>query len=255
MKQTGTMRQQIAAAEDGPGQRRATEMEPRQAGQHAVSLPAREVRLDRTHVDKALVSLFDDDAISAQYDQLAVALTVGSEQQALKRVLVASTESGDGRTSVVVNLAAALAQTNKRVLIIDCDLRKPTVHLALGLDPKVGLAEVLTDDTPAAHALARVVPAGFDVLPTCSPVDKPMRVLSSDEFHELLTTLDHFYDYILFDAPPLLDPSSHFLVHLTDTVLLVIRSQSTTSAKLSKAIEPLREENLFGVVLNRVPNA
>jgi capsular exopolysaccharide synthesis family protein len=253
--QSGTRRYAVAAAqEDGVLNREEPRVEETSPVRQFIAPPAREITLDKTRVEQALVTIFDDNQrIAQQYERLAVALCVGAERRPLKRVLVSSAHAGDGRTSVVLNLASALAQTNRRVLVVDCDLRGPSVLRSLGVEAEVGLVEILTDDLPFMNALVRVNPTGIDILPTRERVDRPMTLLSSPSFLEIITTLDHLYDFILFDSPPLMDASSQLLVHLTDAALLVIRSGRTNSAQLAIAIEPLTEDSLVGVVLNRVP--
>lgn len=220
----------------------------------SLALPAREVTLSAERVDHHLTAFFETDRhVSEQYDKLAISLILAAANQPLKRVLLASAHGGDGRTSVVLNLACSLAHAKQRVLVIDADLRRPSVLRLLGVDAEIGLAEALAEDLPLGAAVMRVLPFGFDVLPSRKSVDNSTKVLASPAFREMLATLDHLYDFILFDSPPLLETaSSHLLVHLADTTVLVIRAGRMSSTQLAKAVTPLREENLFGVVLSRV---
>jgi Mrp family chromosome partitioning ATPase len=218
----------------------------------SMAVPAREVTFDARRVDPSVATLSESTPrIAEQFDKLAVSLVMAAQQQPIKRILVASPNAGDGRTSAVINLATALAYAKQRVLVVDCDLRSPSVLRLLGIDAEIGLVETIARDLPMMSALINVHPARYHVLPTREPVANPTGVLVAPALREVLTTLDHFYDFILFDAPPLTDPGSHVIVGMTDTTVLVIRAGVTTSAQLAKAIEPLKEENLFGVVLNR----
>jgi capsular exopolysaccharide synthesis family protein len=232
------------------GQRETVDASPHRL---SLALPAREVALTAQRVDPNLVAFFDGGTrVSEQYDKLAIALILAADSRPLKRVLVASAHYGDGRTSVTLNLACALAYAKQRVLVIDGDVHRPSVLRRLGIDAEIGLAEAITDDLPLGAAAMRVQPFGFDVLPSRGSVDNAVKLLASPAFREMLATLDHLYDFILFDSPPLLEAvGSHLLAHLADTTVLVIRAGKTSSSQLAKAIAPLTEENLFGVVLNR----
>jgi Mrp family chromosome partitioning ATPase len=218
----------------------------------SMAIPSREVILDPHRLDRALGVLSNGDPrLVEQFEGIAISLVLAAQQQRVKRILVASPSSGDGRTTAVLNLAGALAAAKQRVLVVDCDFRNPSVLRSLGTDAEYGLVEAVTTDLPLMAVLLAVHPARFHVLPTRKPVDNAAGVLVTPAFQEMLATLDQLYDFILFDAPPLADPRSHLVVGLVDTTVLVIRAGRTTSAQLARAIEPLKEENLFGVVLNR----
>jgi capsular exopolysaccharide synthesis family protein len=218
-----------------------------------LALPAREVNLDLARIDPHLISFYDfDPKASEQYTKLAVALISGASERPLKRVLVASAEHGEGRTCVTLNLACALASAKQRVLVIDGDLNRPSVLRLLVLESPVGLAETLGQHMPPGAAALRVQPSGFDILPTRERVDNPAELLASPSFVEMLESLDSSYDFILFDSSPLTtaaEPS--LLVRITDATLLVVRAGKTSSLQMAKAIAPLSEESIFGVVLNR----
>jgi len=96
------------------------------------------------------------------------------------------------------------------------------------------------------------MPYGFNILPTRERIDNAVEVLTSQNFREMLEILDPDYDFILFDSPPLLERAdSGMLIKLADTALMVIRQGATKASEMSKAIELLAEEDLFGVVINR----
>jgi capsular exopolysaccharide synthesis family protein len=215
--------------------------------------PSRETVLDLARIDPHLIAFYDSDLrASDQYDKLAISLITGAASAPLKRVLIASAEHGEGRTSVLLNLACALASAKKRVLVIDTDLNRPSVLRLLGIESEAGLAEAILGTKSPGEAAIRVLPYGFVVLPVRGRVENPAELLGSPTLTEVLDTFDPDYDFILFDSSPL-TTSSHtgLLVRLTDATLLVIRAGKTSSMRMARAIAPLKEDSIFGVVLNR----
>ena len=216
--------------------------------------PAREIALNFFHVASHLVTLHENDLVaSEQYDMLALRLIAGTTEKLFKRVLITSAQKGDGRTSVLINLAGALARAGKRVLVIDTDFIKPSVIRLLGIESQIGLAEIFGRGLPPGAAIVRVLPSDFHVLPMRERVDTSVEILTSPVFHEVLEILDPNYDFILFDSPPMLDRADcSMLIKLVDTALVVVRQGATKVSTMAKAIEQLSQEDIFGVVLNRM---
>ena len=220
----------------------------------AEAQPAREVQLTMTQLDPHLVQFYESDLKAAEeYNRLAASLIAASRTRPLSRMLITSPKRGDGRTSVALNLACALARAKKRVLLVDTDLQRPSVLRLLGIGADLGISEVLDRSLPAGTATVRVLPHGFVVLPSRERIDNPAEVLGSPSFHEMLNLFEQNYDFMLFDSAPLLDSNDRsLLMSLTNAALLVIRPETTTSSELGKAITPLSQDRIFGVVLNRV---
>lgn len=220
----------------------------------SLAQPAREVELNLYHVAPNLVTLHDQDLkASEQYDMLALRLISATTVKAFKRLLITSAQKGEGRTSVLLNLAGALSRAGKRVLVVDTDLLQPSVIRLLGVDAEIGLAEAFGRDLPPGMAITKVLPYGFHVLPTRERVDNAVEIITSYAFREMLEILDPDYDFILFDSPPLLERAdSGMLIKLADTALMVIRQGTTKASEMAKAIELLSEDDIFGVVLNCV---
>ncbi len=214
---------------------------------------ARETELDVTRIDPHLVAFYDfDPRASEQYNKLASAMISSSTERRLKRVMVASAHSGEGRTCVMLNLACALASAKQRVLVVDTDLYKPSVLRLLGIEAEVGMAEVVAQEFRASDTAIKVQPHGFDVLPTRERVDNSAQLLASPVFRNMLDAFDIDYDFILFDSPPLLGSGeSNLLRRYCDATLMVIRSGKTSSKQLEKAISSFNEDNIVGVVINR----
>ncbi|MGH9754291.1 MAG: CpsD/CapB family tyrosine-protein kinase, partial [Blastocatellia bacterium] len=196
--------------------------------------------------------LMDPQAVS-QFTRLAISLISGSARQTLKRVMLTSVHAGEGRSCVAINLAAALARASQRTLVIDTDLRRPSIGRMLGLESEIGLAEVVSLGLAPQEAIIRVLPADFDVLLTRGQVDNPGELLVSANFKRLLSELDAYYDFILFDSAPLLKSSdARLLGLLTSATLLVARPGASSTEEMRKSLLLLDEETFFGVVMNQV---
>src|SRR2546428_3919691 len=128
--------------------------------QRPLMRPSREVELTLARLDPHLVAIheMDPQAVS-QFTRLAISLISGSARQTMKRVLLTSAHSGEGRTCVALNLAAELAQSRQRVLVIDTDLRRPSVGRMLGLESEIGLAEAVSLGLQPEEVIIRILPA------------------------------------------------------------------------------------------------
>lgn len=215
--------------------------------------PRREVKVDLSLVDQHLVTFFDTNPLAAeQYNKLAISMISGATERKLKKVLIASAHHAEGRTTVALNLACALARARQRVLVVDTDLHRPSLLRLLGFDSEVGLADALRQNLATGEALVKVLPFGFDVLATRERVENSTELLTSSSFREMIAMLEPEYDFVLFDSSPLLSVAdSNLLVRFTDATVLVIRAGKTSSIQLGKAVASLTQENIFGVVLNR----
>ncbi len=221
--------------------------------QRSEALAAREVTLDPGRVDSHLVSFYNiDPQATNQYNNLALSLITKAAERRLKRVLIASPNPSDGRTTVTLNLACALARARQRVLVIDCDLAGPSTLRALGIDSDTGIAEVATLGISPREVTIKVLPYGFNLLPACGPVEMSAALFTAAGFKRLLQMFSEDYDFILFDSSPLLvSTDASLLARLTDTTLLVIRAGTTSTSQMARAVAPFTQEDIFGAVINR----
>ncbi|HKQ09030.1 MAG TPA: CpsD/CapB family tyrosine-protein kinase [Blastocatellia bacterium] len=232
---------------------------PRQASASAltrrsIAQPAREMTVDLGRIDPHLsVLLGNDRGSSEQFNKLALTLISRAAERGFKRVLVASANHGEGRTTVTLNLACALARARQRVLVVDCDLMRPAALARLGLAADIGMVEAFRSQLPAGAATLRVQPFGFNLLPCRQRVDNPVELLAAPGFWKMLQLFDADHDFILFDSSPLLEMGdATLLAKFTDTTLMVVQSGALTSAEMARAIAPFTPEDLLGVVLNRL---
>jgi capsular exopolysaccharide synthesis family protein len=186
-----------------------------------------------------------------QFRRLKSVLSTG-EQAAARVIVVTSPVPGDGKTFVAVNLALALSATpGTRVLLIDADLRRPTIDRMLLPRPQAGLVQVVERGVPVKNLLMRPEGCGLDVLPSGAPVDDPLRILSTPACPELFKELRVRYDRIVVDTSPI-GPftDADALGAMSDGILMVVRAQHTPKAMYQAALEHVHSTRVLGTVLN-----
>jgi tyrosine-protein kinase len=138
-------------------------------------------------------------------------------------ILLASARADEGRTTTLCNLALAIAEAGMKVLIVDADLRNPTIAAYLKVDARVGLSDVLANQVPLERAV-QAVAIGLDVLPSGPLPLNPSELLGSSQMAAVLRTLRSTYDFVLIDAPPVLEVTDAAVVAArADGVLVVVR--------------------------------
>lgn len=174
---------------------------------------------------------------------------------ALKKLLITSPLAQDGKSTVAMNLATALAERGQRaVLLIEADLHKSCIVERLGLTTWAGVGECLHDDhRDPLSAIRRVDPFGWYLLPAGEPVKNPTETLQTPAFATIMQRVAPHFDWILIDSPPavLLTDAVSLQQH-TDASLLVVRAGITPREAVEQATELLGTKNVFGIVLNGV---
>ena len=169
-----------------------------------------------------------------------------------KIVAVTSPNAGEGKSTVSVNLAIALAETSARVLLIDCDLRKPTIHKKLGLNNSSGLSKFIVGFETMADALTREILPNLDVM-TSGPIPtNPSELLGSANMQTFLNKVSDYYDYIILDTPPInIVTDMAVMANFISGVLLVSYYASTTIEDVRRAQEALKIVNakILGLVV------
>jgi polysaccharide biosynthesis transport protein len=192
--------------------------------------------------------------MAESYRALRTSLLLTSLGAPPKVILVTSALPQEGKTTTSLNCSIVLAQKGSRVLLIDADLRRPSVHKTLGMGPRTGLSNVLTGSATLQQATVRssVLPTLF-VLPAGTPPPNPAELLASTNMADILTELRGQYDHIVIDTPPTLSVTDAVIMSpRADTVVLVIRSGQTTKQALRRARDILVRVNarVSGVLLN-----
>jgi capsular exopolysaccharide synthesis family protein len=190
------------------------------------------------------------------YRSLRTALFFKTQGQAHAVIQITSPNMGDGKTTVTANLAAVIAQSGKRVVVVDADFRRPKLHRLFGLPSvQAGLRSVLAGDVPLAAAVQESCVPGVAVLPCGTQPPNPAELLTSRAFEATLTALKSEYDYVLVDTPPLLAVTDPCVVagHV-DGVLFTIRVSKNGRPAAERAKELLTNlgVNVMGVVINGI---
>ncbi|MFD5852778.1 CpsD/CapB family tyrosine-protein kinase [Cytobacillus pseudoceanisediminis] len=191
--------------------------------------------------------------ISEQYRTIRTNIQFSSVDKEIKSIMVTSAGPGEGKSTTASNLAVVFANQEKKVLLVDADLRKPTVHYTFNSSNITGLTNVLTKKTSMNSAIAGTNEANLSVL-TSGPIPpNPAELLGSLAMKEFLKAAYQEFDIILFDTPPVLAVAdAQILANLCDGSILVARSGETEIDKAKKANDLIKSAKgkLLGVVLN-----
>lgn len=202
----------------------------------------------------ATVMLTEPHGVAAEeYRRVVTNLEFAGVDRRIRSATVTSALSGDGKSTTAVNLAVAAAERAQRVLLVDADLRRPSVAEYLGIEGGVGLTNVLLGSATPAEAIQRV--GELDVLPSGILPPNVTQLVTSDAMARLFGELLMRYDFIVVDAPPLLPVVDALtFAKLTDGALLVARERVTRRKQLRLALESLQHvgATVLGVVLNDV---
>jgi capsular exopolysaccharide synthesis family protein len=207
-------------------------------------------------LDPLLCSHHRPKSVEAEaYRAVRMALYFSTHGEGHRVVQVTSPDMGDGKSTLAVNLAISIAQSGKRVVLVDADLRRPRLHKLLGVTAGPGLAAVIGGGAGPAEVARETVVPGLFLLPSGPPPVNPAELLTSPRLEELLDELRQQYDFVVVDTPPLLavtDPCA--VAPRVDGVLLTIRLSKKSRPKAERAKEILTtlHAKILGVVVNGV---
>ncbi|WP_164667652.1 CpsD/CapB family tyrosine-protein kinase [Virgibacillus doumboii] len=191
--------------------------------------------------------------ISEQYRTVRTNLQFASVDDELKSIMVTSSGPSEGKSMSTANLAVVYAQQGKKVLLIDADLRKPTVHYTFRLDNLRGLTNVLVGEISTGDAISVTEIDKLDVV-SCGPIPpNPSELLASKKMKQFLNDVSQLYDKVLFDTPPVLAVAdAQVLANICDGLILVVRSKRTEMEAAKKAKESLDPAGakILGILLN-----
>ncbi len=176
--------------------------------------------------------------------------------------MVTSAIPGDGKSFVSANLAISIAQgVEDHVLLMDCDMRRSSIHQLFGYDEVPGLSEYLSKGEPISSLLLKTIVEKLTLLPGGNLPHNPAELLSSQQMADLLAEVKSRYEdrFVIIDSPPpQLTAETHALARSVDAIVLVVRSGKTPRAVVKELVDKLGREKMLGVVLNafkrRTPN-
>lgn len=176
-------------------------------------------------------------------------------EESLKTMLVTSTVGGEGKSDLAYNLAVAMAVDNRKVLLVDCNMRRPALHKKLRLDERPGLSEVLHKDDTIQNGMRAMEQDNLTVMVAGGAVESPSEVLAGPAMREFLESVKPHYDLIILDGAPMLPSSdAQILSSLVDGVLYVVQLNQTRSGQMRYATDLLRQAraNVIGLVFNKM---
>lgn len=193
--------------------------------------------------------------ITEQYRLIRSNLHFSSVDKEIKTIVITSPEPSNGKSTTSANLAVVLAQQGKQVLLVDTDLRKPTIHHTFKASNLDGLTSVLTKEISLLQAIAATQVPNLKIL-TSGPIPpNPSELLDSKSMEMIIEELKECFDYVIFDTPPILAfADSQIMANKCDGVIMVVSSGKTKKDRAMKAKYLLEKANalLIGAVVNGV---
>jgi capsular exopolysaccharide synthesis family protein len=188
-----------------------------------------------------------------QYRKLAGVLHHAQGDRGLKLIMVTSANPGEGKSLTASNLALTLSESyQRRVLLVDADLRRPSLHAIFGVPNDTGLSDGLARATLEGLAVVEVTPR-LSVLPSGRPMADPTGALTAGQMRRILDEARAGYDWAVIDTPPIgLLTDARLLAEMVDGVVLVVEAEKTPYPDVVRAIDTIGRERVLGAVLNRL---
>jgi tyrosine-protein kinase len=193
--------------------------------------------------------------LTEPFRALRTLIDFAETDQPLKKILITSPDVGDGKTSVAVNLALSMAQKDKKVFLVDADLRKPKIHELFKLPNNKGLADLVSAQASFDWKIRIKEIRKVAVLTAGPTPPDPARLLSSEKMDRFLSELEEVADVIIIDGPPFFVADAMILASKVDGILVLVRPGHTRRSLAKAAMEHIQlvGARVVGVVLNRIP--
>ncbi len=204
-------------------------------------------------VEKLIVTPAVPASAVEQYRRLAASLHHAQVEKGVKVVMITSAAAGEGKTLTATNLALTLSQSyHRKVLLIDADLRRPSVHQIFQVPNVLGLNDGLKSETDAKLSLIQIT-EHLTVLPAGRPDPDPMSGLTSDRMRRIVREAAKRFEWVLIDTPPVgFLPDANLLASMVDAALFVIRAGRSPYRLIQRALDAVGRNRIIGVVLNAV---
>ena len=211
---------------------------------------------DGKHGETPLLNADDlGEPVAEAFRGLRTNIEILQANRPLKTILVTSADIGDGKTSVAANLALSLSQREKNVVLLDVDLRRPSIHEFFELKNDHGLVDLISDNATISDALEFKKDKRLAILSSGGTPANPTELLGSKKMDQVLATLEEAADVVIIDAPPFIVADAMVMASKVDGVLLVVRPGHTRFSLAQAAAEQIKlaGARMVGVVLNRIP--
>lgn len=209
--------------------------------------------IEAERVEPRLVSITQPHSTYCEeYRSLRTQVLHKSQRQKLQSIVVASVHPSEGKTVTALNLSWLLAQTDEvSCLIIDSDLRMPSLTDYLGIETDKGLSDILTGSGSLKDSIVKLEPSGLHLLPGGQARNDVAELISGPKFKEILREAREMFDYVIIDAPPLgIFTDATVLINHADGAILVVRAGRTKYSAVDSVLESLPRDRMMGVVLN-----
>ncbi|MBK8988044.1 MAG: polysaccharide biosynthesis tyrosine autokinase [Chloroflexi bacterium] len=206
-------------------------------------------------VDALVVAMEPRSPAAEAYRQIRTNIQFISVDREVRTLLITSANIGEGKTTVSINLATALAQSGKRVLLVDTDMRRPMLHRMLEVDGSKGLSNLIIRGREDAHYIKGTLIPNLYVLPAGRLPPNPAELLGSERMKEVFAWLKDQADYVIFDSPPVLAVTDAVVLsRLVDTTILVASAGHTRYPAFGTAVAQIQalDSPIAGVILNKV---
>lgn len=204
-----------------------------------------------------LITISDNRSIAAEaYRTLRTNVKFSTYDEDMKVITVTSSKPGEGKSTLAGNLGVIFAENENKVLLIDADLRRPTIHKKFKLPNSIGIVNVILDHDRLFEATHFDIVPGLDVITSGITPPNPSELLGSKKSQKLIEKLRTMYDIIIFDSPPLLAVTdAQVLSTISDGTIIATQYATTKKDELvqSKKLLEKVKANILGVVLTHVP--
>lgn len=205
--------------------------------------------------NRKLITLTDSTSpITEQFRTLRTNINFSYPDRTFKTLLITSSVQQEGKSTVSANLAIVYAQNNTRVLLIDADMRKPTVHNTFGLKNVMGLSTLMTKQSNLSQSIQKTKVPGLDIITSGTVPPNPSELLDSETFDILLKQFQEMYDLIIFDSPPVLSVTdSQIVAAKVDGIIIVVDKQENNKNNIKNAKDLLTVSDnakILGLVFN-----
>ena len=205
-------------------------------------------------VNADVISLHRPQSVSAEsYKALRTSVFFNSQTSDTKVIQVTSPSPGDGKSTVSANLAVVMAQSGRKILLIDCDFRKPSQHARFGLGNKVGMTSVIIGESTIDEAIQVIGLPNLHLISSGPQYANPAELLTTERFPALLDSLRHEYDFIILDTPPVIPVTDPVIISgYADAIYIPMRIRNGVQVNAQRAIEALNTvgANVKGIVVN-----